>query len=101
MHKSCLSKKKEKLCWLLRLNDIKILWKFQIFPCSFYGDIRKKQTSEIYVKRRVVYLRRIIIFTNQIYTNNIYDYMYNKLYSSTFTSLNSSDTVLVLQRNLQ
>ena len=27
-------------------------------------------------------LRRIILFTNQIYTNNIYDYMYNKLYSS-------------------
>ena len=61
----------------------------------------KKRTSEIYVKRRVVYLRLIIIFTNQIYTNNIYDYMYNKLYSSTFTSLNSPDTVLVLQRNLQ
>ena len=58
-----------------------------------------KRTFEIYVKRRVVYLRRIMILTNQIYTNNIYDYMYNKLYSSTFTSLNSS--VLVLQRNLQ
>ena len=46
--------------------------------------LEKKRTSEIYVKRRVVYLRRIIIFTNQIYTNNIYDYMCNKLYSSTF-----------------
>ena len=40
------------LCFWLRQNYLKILCKFQIFPCNIHGEIPKNLLSELCEKRK-------------------------------------------------